>query len=127
MKTHKVSRIKITRPDGRILYQTHQVVKQDGSIRQRNLPNLSQTKDWWLESYSQCAVRGIWEELQLRVKPERLKHICTYEETKPSPSTGELKTYVFADFELLLTESEANACVLVAQEEDCTTYFEWRY
>lgn len=121
---HKVALVNISSPLGR-LYQTHQITK-DGMHRLRNMPNLSETLDKPFESYLKGAVRGVKEELGLNISKNRFKHVHTWKETKPSPTTGVIKKYEFGLFNLELSLEEAQQVTLEVDEGPCTTYFEWR-
>lgn len=125
MKTHKVVRIKVC-CDKLILVQSHQIVKATGGRRDRKFPNISETIE--LGEYPiNAAVRGIQEELGgLNIDTERFTLIGFFEEIKPSPTTGEIKQYLFWDYSLELTPDEAEKVPLETDEGEVITYFEWR-
>lgn len=123
MKTHKVARVTV-RCGSLVVVQSHQTVKASGETRHRRFANVSETLEEG-EQPIDAAVRGIKEELGLEIDGERLKSIETVEEVKPSPSTREVKQYVFWDYALSLTSDEAAQATLQVDEGDVITHFKW--
>lgn len=121
VKTHLVARVQVHHPELGLLWQSYQIA--GGRVRERNFPNLSETVEPG-ESFLEAAVRGLLEELGLTVNPERLDFLGKSEEIKPSPSSGEVKRYLFADFSLLISREESFP--LEVDEGDVVTVFEWR-
>ena len=123
MKTHKVVRIRVSCGE-LILAQSHQVIKATGEKRDRNFPNISETIE--LGEYPiNTAVRGIREEIGLSIDTERF-NLIGLSEVKSSPSTGEIKQYLFWDYSLELTPDEAEKITFETNEGEVITYFEWR-
>lgn len=124
MLQKKVALIDVRAPWGAILKQTH-LVRPDGEVIARNWNNISETVENG-ESSLEAAIRGLKEELGLRIHPRRLEPHGVWEEVKPSPTTGKMTKYVFEGFRLNLAGEEPHRIPEFAVEDDGTeVHFTW--
>lgn len=123
--SHEVSLVRIDSPIGQ-LWQSHAVIKATGKRIERNYPTLSETIERG-ETPLEAAVRGIQDELGLAVPPDRLILAeANRLEIRHSRSENKLKRYLFQVYQLEISQEEAEAAQLEADEEDAIVYFEWR-
>lgn len=121
-----VALIEVRAPWGAILKQTH-LVRPDGEVIIRDWTNVSETvEEGEGESFLEAAIRGIKEELGLRIHPRRLQPHGVWEEVKPSPTTGKMTEYTFEGFRLNLAGEEPHKIKKVSIEDDGTeVHFKW--
>lgn len=121
----KVALIRVCTPGGAELLQTHLV--RNGVTIPRNWANISETVEVG-ESFLEAAVRGLKEELGLRIHPRRLVFSGAWEETKPSPTTGKQTKYQFEEFKLTLAGEEPGLVPGSSLEDDGTVvHFMWHH
>lgn len=125
--THQAVRIIVSSPLG-LLWQTHRVCKATGGKTVREFCNLSETLEPGEseEDLTSIAIRTMLEETGMTIAPERFRFRSEITETKPSPTTGQEKTYQFWDFDLELSQTEAEAIPLTLDEGDSFIYLRWR-
>ncbi|HEY9752542.1 MAG TPA: NUDIX domain-containing protein [Coleofasciculaceae cyanobacterium] len=119
----EVALVKISSPLG-LLWQSHSICKSTGERVERNYPNLSETVED--ETPLAAALRGIQEELGLEIERDRLTYQGRRIEVRQSKTEARLKRYLLHIFSLQLTQQEATAAILEADEGDHTIFFEWR-
>ena len=123
MLQKKVALIEVRSPWGALLRQTHLV--RNGVTVPRNWANISETLEP-NETFLEAAVRGLKEELGLRIHPRRLAFRGAWEEVKPSPTTGATTAYQFEVFSLALSGEELGLVPESSVEDDGTTvHFTW--
>lgn len=121
---HKTARVTVSSPLG-LLWQTHRVSKATGASTPREFCNISETLEA-SETPTDAAVRALSEECSLTISPERFRYRSEHSETKPSPTTGQVKTYRFWDYDLELSQSEAESISLIVDEGDSFIHLKWR-
>jgi len=122
--THKTARVTISSPLG-LLWQTHRVSKTTGVSTLREFCNISETLEPG-EHPRDAAIRALSEECGLVIKPERFRYRSELTQTKPSATTGQIKTYQFWDYDLELSQAEAESIPLVVDEGDSYIHLKWR-
>ena len=107
------------------LVETKQITSQ-GVINNRRYEYVSE-KAFQDEPALVCAVRGLREELDLIISPERLVYREERQEERMGPSYPGLKTrYNFSEYSLTLKKEEYQFCYVEVNEDDTTSIFRWK-
>lgn len=120
---HRAVRVTIKSYRG-TLTQVSRRCKETNEVSERGFPNISETLEGG-ESPLEAAVRALKEECKLIIPSGRFTFVDMIEETKPSPTTGEVKNYRFWDYRITLNNNEADSICLEVDEGDSVITLAW--